>query len=248
MLDAAADAFHAARAPPRAPIRIPSFKVVQSAGGYGMESPGLIWIPHGVGTRQPALPRRPRDGPPVVLRARRQRPVAASRSPTRRPPTSSRAPSSACGARSRCATATLDRSIYAYTRRLLLRDDLHPGRQPARRRAAGGWARPRSGRRSAGTSRPTGTGSSTTATLLDALDAGDAARPAVDAVRPALPEDLLTVGRRRAGVSADAATRRPRPAPAASAGSRPGAAAARPASRRRARPTPTRSRGPHGSP
>ena len=26
------------------------FKVVQSAGGFGMESPGLIWIPFGVGS------------------------------------------------------------------------------------------------------------------------------------------------------------------------------------------------------
>ena len=28
----------------------PTFKVVQSAGGYGMESPQLIWIPYGVGS------------------------------------------------------------------------------------------------------------------------------------------------------------------------------------------------------
>ena len=28
----------------------PTFKVVQSAGGYGMESPRLIWIPYGVGS------------------------------------------------------------------------------------------------------------------------------------------------------------------------------------------------------
>jgi hypothetical protein len=28
----------------------PTFKVVQSAGGYGMESPGLIWIPYGIGS------------------------------------------------------------------------------------------------------------------------------------------------------------------------------------------------------
>ena len=33
-----------------APIPYPIFKVVQSAGGYGMESPGLIWIPYGVGS------------------------------------------------------------------------------------------------------------------------------------------------------------------------------------------------------
>lgn len=28
----------------------PTFKVVQSAGGYGMESPRLIWVPYGVGS------------------------------------------------------------------------------------------------------------------------------------------------------------------------------------------------------
>ena len=28
----------------------PTFKVVQSAGGYGMESPQLIWVPYGVGS------------------------------------------------------------------------------------------------------------------------------------------------------------------------------------------------------
>ena len=28
----------------------PTFRVVQSAGGYGMESPGLIWIPYGTGS------------------------------------------------------------------------------------------------------------------------------------------------------------------------------------------------------
>ena len=49
MLDAAADAFAAlsARLGPY-PHRV--FKVVQSAGSYGMESPGLIWIPTGVAT------------------------------------------------------------------------------------------------------------------------------------------------------------------------------------------------------
>ncbi len=47
MLDAAADAFDALETKlgdyPHA-----TFKVVQSAGGYGMESPGLVWIPTGV--------------------------------------------------------------------------------------------------------------------------------------------------------------------------------------------------------
>jgi aminopeptidase N len=49
MLDAAADAFVALRAR-LGPYPHPYFKVVQSAGGYGMESPGLIWIPTGVGS------------------------------------------------------------------------------------------------------------------------------------------------------------------------------------------------------
>jgi hypothetical protein len=47
MLDAAADAFDALE---RRLGSYPhhAFKVVQSAGGYGMESPGLVWIPTGV--------------------------------------------------------------------------------------------------------------------------------------------------------------------------------------------------------
>ncbi len=47
MLDAAADAFGALQAR-LGSYPHPYFKVVQSAGGYGMESPGLIWIPTGV--------------------------------------------------------------------------------------------------------------------------------------------------------------------------------------------------------
>lgn len=47
MLDAAADAFAALRTR-LGPYPYPTFKVVQSAGGYGMESPRLIWIPTGV--------------------------------------------------------------------------------------------------------------------------------------------------------------------------------------------------------
>jgi hypothetical protein len=47
MLDAAADAFGALRSRLGA-YPYPTFKVVQSAGGYGMESPRLIWIPTGV--------------------------------------------------------------------------------------------------------------------------------------------------------------------------------------------------------
>jgi hypothetical protein len=48
MLDAAADAFKAYEAK-LGPYPYTVFKVVQSAGGFGMESPGLIWIPTGVG-------------------------------------------------------------------------------------------------------------------------------------------------------------------------------------------------------
>jgi len=49
ILDSAVDAFRAIQ------TRLgdyphPTFKVVQSAGGYGMESPGLIWIPYGIGS------------------------------------------------------------------------------------------------------------------------------------------------------------------------------------------------------
>ncbi len=47
ILDAAADAFRAIQAK-LGDYPYPTFKVVQSAGGYGMESPRLIWIPHGV--------------------------------------------------------------------------------------------------------------------------------------------------------------------------------------------------------
>jgi hypothetical protein len=47
MLDAAADAFGALRSRLGA-YPYSTFKVVQSAGGYGMESPRLIWIPTGV--------------------------------------------------------------------------------------------------------------------------------------------------------------------------------------------------------
>jgi hypothetical protein len=49
ILDAAADAIRAYQARLGTyPYRV--FKVVQSSGGYGMESPGLIWIPYGLGS------------------------------------------------------------------------------------------------------------------------------------------------------------------------------------------------------
>ena len=48
ILDAAADAMRLYQSR-LGPYPYSTFKVVQSAGGYGMESPGLIWIPYGVG-------------------------------------------------------------------------------------------------------------------------------------------------------------------------------------------------------
>jgi len=47
IVDAAADAFRAMQSR-LDPYPYPIYKVVQSAGGYGMESPGLTWIPYGV--------------------------------------------------------------------------------------------------------------------------------------------------------------------------------------------------------
>ena len=47
IVDAAVDAFRAMRSR-LGPYPYPVYKVVQSAGGYGMESPGLTWIPYGV--------------------------------------------------------------------------------------------------------------------------------------------------------------------------------------------------------
>lgn len=49
ILDAAADAFRAMESR-LGDYPHPTFKVVQSAGGYGMESPALIWIPYGIGS------------------------------------------------------------------------------------------------------------------------------------------------------------------------------------------------------
>ncbi len=47
-LSAAASAFRSMRAR-LGPYPYPVYKVVQSAGGYGMESPGMTWIPYGHG-------------------------------------------------------------------------------------------------------------------------------------------------------------------------------------------------------
>jgi aminopeptidase N len=47
-LSAAASAFRSMRAR-LGPYPYPVYKVVQSAGGFGMESPGMTWIPYGHG-------------------------------------------------------------------------------------------------------------------------------------------------------------------------------------------------------
>jgi hypothetical protein len=113
ILDAAADAFRAMQSR-LGPYPYSIYKVVQSAGGYGMESPGLTWIPYGVGSaslryltahetahqwfygmvgndqaRQPFADEALADF------------VARDVTGTRRA--------------SRCSTARLDRSIYAYS-------------------------------------------------------------------------------------------------------------------------------------
>ena len=122
---------------PRAAARAVSVPDVQGrpvGRGYGMESPGLIWIPTGVAPS-----------------------TFATWPPTRRPTSGSTGSSAATrpnepftdeaaadfAARyvlglergSRCATATARPLDLRLLRALLLRDRLHPGRQPARRRA-----------------------------------------------------------------------------------------------------------------
>jgi hypothetical protein len=113
MLDAAADAFDALErllgSYPHA-----TFRVVQSAGGYGMESPGLIWIPTGT--------------PAANLRYLAAHETAhqwfygivgndQSKAPFADEAAADFAARSVLGLRraSRCATATLDRTIYEYS-------------------------------------------------------------------------------------------------------------------------------------
>ena len=99
-----------------------------------MESPGLTWIPTGVGIGEPLLPRPPRDGPPVVLRDRRQRPGerAVHRRGAHRLPGPLR-PRPAPGVALLDGPARpLDLPVLD---ELLLRDRLHPGRQLPRRPA-----------------------------------------------------------------------------------------------------------------
>lgn len=113
MLDAAADAFH------RLGSRLggypyPVFKVVESAGGYGMESPALIWIPHGVGTANlrylVAHETAHQWFYGLVGNDQSTQPFADEAA-------ADFAARSVLGLRraSRCATSTLDGSIYQYT-------------------------------------------------------------------------------------------------------------------------------------
>ncbi len=169
MLDAAADAFKALEArlgdyPHR------TFKVVQSAGGYGMESPGLIWIPTGV-------------------RASNLRYLAAHETahqwfygvvgndqasePFTDEATADFAARSILGLRraSRCATSRLDMTIYAYSTACYYETIYIQGGNlldEARRRMGSTpfWAALR------GYIAANRNGMATTRTLLRALDAG----------------------------------------------------------------------------
>ena len=113
ILDAAADAIRAYQAR-LGPYPYTTFKVVQSAGGYGMESPGLIWIPYGIGSAN--------------LRYLVSHETAhqwfyslvgndQARQPFADEATADFLAREITGTRrgSRCSTALLDRSIYSYS-------------------------------------------------------------------------------------------------------------------------------------
>lgn len=113
ILDAAVRAFRTLQ-DRLGPYPYPVFKVVQSAGGYGMESPGLIWIPYGTGSANLrylvahetahqwfyGLVGNDQARQPFVDEAMADF-VARDITSTRRS--------------SRCATGRLDLSIYSYT-------------------------------------------------------------------------------------------------------------------------------------
>ena len=113
MLAAAADAFHLLRARLGA-YPYPVFKVVESAGGYGMESPALIWIPHGSGTANlrylVAHETAHQWFYGLVGNDQSTQPFADEA-------VADFAARSVLGMRraSRCGTSTLDRTIYQYT-------------------------------------------------------------------------------------------------------------------------------------
>ena len=111
------------------PYRI--LKIVQSAGGYGMEGPGVAWIPTGVGSSNLTYL--------VTHEVAHQWFYGIVGNDQAREPFADEAMTDfvaryVLGMRraSRCATAPLDRSIYRYGYDLLLRAGLHPGRQPHR--------------------------------------------------------------------------------------------------------------------
>ena len=96
------------------PYPYPTFTVGQSAGGYGMESPGLIWIPSGVGSsRLPYL---------ISHETAHQWFYATVGNDQANQPFADEAAADflaryTLGQRrgSRCSTSTLDRTIYEYS-------------------------------------------------------------------------------------------------------------------------------------
>ena len=113
MLDAAADAFDALERRLGAyPHR--TFRVAQSAGGYGMESPGLIWIPTGVAAANLRYLAAHETAHQwfygVVGNDQAKQPFADEAA-------ADFAARFILGLKrgSRCATATLDRTIYQYS-------------------------------------------------------------------------------------------------------------------------------------
>ena len=188
------------------PYPYPTFKVVQSAGGYGMESPGLDLDPDRRGaanlrylaTHETAhqwfygLVGNDQAQRAVRRRGRRRlrralRPRDAARQPLR----------DGAGSTGRSTTyssACYYETIYIQGGNLL--DDAR-----ARMGSTAFWAALRGY-----VARPPRTGSSRRRTLLDALDDGDAAGPRRDAVRAAVPAALLS-GRGPVGARPDAPVR-----------------------------------------
>jgi hypothetical protein len=169
MLDAAADAFDALeRRLGSYPHR--TFRVAQSAGAYGMESPGLVWIPTGVAAANLRYLAAHETAHQwfygIVGNDQAKEPFADEAA-------ADFAARSVLGLRrgSRCAKATLDRTIYSYSAACYYEKVYIQGGNllDDARRAMGStafWAALR-GYVAANSGRI-----STTRTLLDALDAG----------------------------------------------------------------------------